>query len=66
MYYTDDPERDYDRYDRDQTEWLNSLPVCEHCGEPIQEDEWYEIDGAEIHEDCLRDYCRENFRKNSY
>ena len=32
MIFTDDPLSDFDRYDRQQEEWLNSLPVCDCCG----------------------------------
>lgn len=65
FYYSDDPVRDFERMDRDQSAYLRSLPVCEYCGEPIADDELYEIDGAEIHCDCLFDYCNENFKKNN-
>lgn len=53
MILTDDPLSDFDRYDRQQEEWLNSLPVCDCCGEPIQDDFCYEINGDLICEDCL-------------
>lgn len=40
---------------------LEKLPVCSHCGEPIQDDYYFEIDG-EI-------YCEEHmvelFRKDT-
>ena len=53
MIFTDDPLSDFDRYDRQHEEWLNSLPVCDCCGEPIQDDFCYEINGDMICEDCL-------------
>lgn len=53
MIFTDDPLSDFDRYDRQQEEWLNSLPVCDCCGEPIQDDFCYGINGDLICEDCL-------------
>lgn len=53
MIFTDDPLSDFDRYDRQQEELLNSLPVCDCCGEPIQDDFCYEINGDLIFEDCL-------------
>lgn len=53
MILTDDPLADFDRYDRQQEEWLNSLPVCDCCGEPIQDEYCYEINGDLICEDCL-------------
>lgn len=36
MSWTDDPVADFDRYDAEQQ--LDSLPVCECCGEPIQQE----------------------------
>lgn len=53
MIFTDDPLSDFDRYDRQQEEWLNGLPVCDCCGEPIQDDFCYEINGEYICKDCL-------------
>lgn len=50
---TDDPLLDFDRYDRQQEEWLNGLPVCDCCGEPIQDDFCYEINGEYYCEYCL-------------
>lgn len=58
MIFTDDPLSDFDRYDRQQEEWLNSLPVCDCCGEPIQDDFCYEINGDLICKDCLDMYFR--------
>jgi len=66
FYYTDDPVRDYERKAQDEDAWLDSLPVCEECGEPIQDDNYYEIEGASIHEDCLVDYCNKHHRKTQF
>ena len=63
--YTDDPVRDFECRDREQQEWLDRLPKCEHCGEPIQDDEYYEIEGVNLHLDCLRDYCDEQYKKEN-
>lgn len=38
--------------------WLESLPICSECGEPIQDDTCYEINGELICPDCLRDNHR--------
>lgn len=32
MSRTDDPVADFDRYDAEQQQQLDSLPVCECCG----------------------------------
>lgn len=68
FYYSDDPVRDFDRHDAEQTSWLNSLPKCEHCGEPIQDEDYIELEGGELlHDECVYDYCHKHFRKqNNY
>lgn len=53
MYYTDDPLKDFDRYEAEQQRYLDSLPKCAECGEPIQSEKCYEIDGELICQDCL-------------
>ena len=52
MYYTDDPHADFDRHDREQAEWLEKLPVCCHCGEPIQSEDLFDIGGDLYCEEC--------------
>lgn len=59
MYRTDDPAADYDRYCDEQDEWLERLPRCAYCHEPIQDDFCYEINDELICEECLV----ENHRK---
>lgn len=54
MPYTDNPIADYDRYDMEQMKWLQRLPVCAECGEPIQDEECYDIDGELVCAECLR------------
>lgn len=51
-YYTDNPVADYDRYAADQDRELQKLPKCSHCGEPIQDDFCWVIDGEIYHPDC--------------
>lgn len=34
---------------------LEKLPVCSHCGDPIQEEYYFEIDGEMYCEDCMND-----------
>lgn len=62
MQYTDDPIADFNAYDRELQEWRDSLPVCANCGEPIQDDYYYEIEGENVCSDCLYDYCDEQYR----
>lgn len=35
----------WEAHDREQEEWLQSLPKCHHCGEPIQQEKAVCIDG---------------------
>ena len=65
FHYSDEPLRDFERHDAEQAAWLQELPRCEHCGEAIQDEEYYEIDGAYVHFDCLTDYCNENCKKTN-
>jgi len=53
MMFSDDPLLDFDRHDRQQEEALDKRPVCCYCGEPIQNDICYEINGEYFCEDCL-------------
>lgn len=51
--YWGDPLDCFDRYEADQSEELEKLPVCSECGEPIQDDFCYQIDGDLICEKCM-------------
>ena len=44
-----------DQRDIDEQKWLESRPICSVCGEHIQEDECYKVDGELICEDCMSD-----------
>lgn len=60
MFLTDDPLMDFERHDREQTKRLESLPKCDICCNPIQDDHYYQINGDNV---CLE--CLENeFRKD--
>lgn len=56
MCYTDEPSYDADVYYGKMDEMLNKLPKCSDCGEPIQDDEAYLIDGELICERCMDNY----------
>lgn len=61
MILTDDPIKDAMRYDWEQEEKINKLPICEECGEHIQDEGYYEINGCCYHKQCLYDnYWRWN------
>lgn len=53
MSFTDDPERDYAEYCRQQDMKLERLPKCANCGEPIQDDYAIEYKGELYCEECF-------------
>ena len=53
MYYTDDPLADFARWDADQERKQSELPVCDECGERIQDEYCYTWGGCIICEDCM-------------
>ena len=57
---TCDPLADFDRYMREQEKRLERLPKCDYCGEPIQDEFYYEINGENICHDCLDDHFRKD------
>ena len=57
--YTDNPIADFNRHDAEETAALERLPKCEYCGEPIQDDFYYDIGGDIMCYECLKD----NYRK---
>ena len=63
MFYSDDPLADYDRYETEQEKWLNTLPVCVCCGDPIQDEYYYNFDGDNVCNEHLQDYCDEHYKK---
>ena len=59
LFYSDDPLADFDRYDEEQNKWLERRPVCVDCGEHIQDETAYYINGEWICEDCMDSYRKE-------
>ena len=58
--FTDDPIRDFERYDAMQEERLEQLPICDGCGQHIQDDYLFEIDGQILCDECMaQEYRRE-------
>ena len=58
MGYSDNPAADYDRYDAERHAEESKLPKCSCCGEPIQDDYYFEINDETICESCLIDNHR--------
>lgn len=59
MFYSDDPVRDFDRYDMVQARRETRLPVCDKCKKRIYDDIYFEIEGEILCEKCVHDrYAR--------
>lgn len=58
MIWTDDPIRDFNRHDSEQREWLAKLPKCDLCGEPIQDDYYWEFARDKYCEACAEKMFR--------
>lgn len=56
---TDDPVADAATHDWETQRWLDSLPKCERCDEPIQQEKAVCIDGKYYCDECL-DELRES------
>lgn len=54
---TDDPHKDFDRWEAEQQRLLDSCPVCRKCKEPIQDYYAYKTELGWICEDCADDTC---------
>jgi formylmethanofuran dehydrogenase subunit E len=59
MSYSNDLLSDFARYDAEQEREAKRLPVCCECGEHIQDEYLYDIDGDLYCGDCME----EKFRK---
>lgn len=46
------------QHDAEMEERLSKLPVCDECGETIQTEECYEINGEVICPECLKNNHR--------
>ena len=53
---TDNPLRDFLRSSTKQEEWLESRPLCDDCGEYIQDEYYFEIEGKKFCESCIKNY----------
>lgn len=45
----------WERYDSERENELNKRPICDECGEHIQEEYCYHINGKHICEHCIKD-----------
>lgn len=54
--YTNNPPADYDAHCREQDRAMELLPECCECGNRIEDDFCYEINGEIICETCMEQY----------
>lgn len=58
MPITDDPIADFNRRDAEQTAWLKKRPICIECGEHIQDETAFYINGEWFCDRCIEIYRR--------
>ena len=60
MRWTDDPERDADRYESDQHDRLIRRPQCFFCGENIQDEKAVKFPKTNLWMcfGCIKDYTQ--------
>lgn len=59
--YCPDNYDQWKKHDRRETDWLNSRPRCEHCNEPIQDEDLMDIEGTLYHLEC----AEREFKRNT-
>ena len=50
----------WEAHDAEQERQLDNLPKCECCGEPIQDEYFYEINDEVLCVHCLNEYFRKD------
>ena len=49
----------WEDHDAEQEAWRNGRPVCSHCGEHIQDDRLFDINGEVYHIKCAgKEFCK--------
>ena len=51
-FRTDDPARDFDRWDMAREHRKSRCPICERCGEHIQSEKLWDINGTLYCQEC--------------
>lgn len=59
MYVPDNYDQ-FEARERRAQQWMESLPVCAHCEQPIQQDDAVYIDGKWYCDDCLDSFLRKD------
>ena len=65
FFRSDDPNRDFDRWEAHQERQLARLPRCAHCKERIQDEDCYEFDDGVICPDCVDEYISEHHKRKT-
>lgn len=50
---TDDHVEDFNRHDHEKSKVASRLPICVHCKKPINDDEYFDIDGDYKCYECM-------------
>ena len=50
----------WERNEREMERKLASRPVCEDCGNPIQDEFYFEVEGDILCEECMHDRYRKS------
>lgn len=65
MYRTDDPHKDFMRYEQEKRRIERKLPKCIHCEAPIWQETAVKIGGCWFCDECLDDNFRFNVEVDS-
>lgn len=57
-FRTGDPEADFLRQDMEQAMREARLPICDNCKERIHDDDYYDVEGEILCEDCMKEKYR--------
>lgn len=55
IFRSDDPSKDFDRWDAERENWLARRPICVRCNDPIQGQKLWDINGDLYCRYCARD-----------
>lgn len=56
VIYSDNPVKDFERFDSIQADELSKLPICNCCGEPIQQDKAIYYNDQWVCRECESDF----------
>lgn len=59
IHRTDNPIRDFLNHEKEQEDWLSRRPECADCGEHIQDEHAYYINGEWMCQSCMSTYLVE-------